>query len=46
MKRFKYVFVAFALIAFGSCKKSFLDINQNPNKPTEASIFYLALSAA
>lgn len=38
MKRFKYLFVAFALIALGSCKKSFLDINQNPNKPTDASI--------
>jgi hypothetical protein len=38
MKRFKYLFVAFALIALGSCKKSFLDINQNPNKPASASI--------
>jgi hypothetical protein len=38
MKRFKYLFLAFALVAAGGCKKSFLDINQNPNKPTEASI--------
>jgi hypothetical protein len=38
MKRFKYLFLAFGLVAAGGCKKSFLDINQNPNKPTEASI--------
>ncbi len=38
MKR-KYIIIAATLLAtgFGSCKKSFFDINQNPNNPTGAS---------
>jgi hypothetical protein len=38
MKRLLYLFVAILLMTAGGCKKDFLDINTNPNKPTEASI--------
>lgn len=37
MKKIKYIIVAsFAIVTLGSCKK-FLDINQNPNSPTEST---------
>ena len=38
MKKLIYVFSAVMLFIAGGCKKDFLDINQNPNSPTEASI--------
>ncbi|HVG15827.1 MAG TPA: hypothetical protein VM935_12730, partial [Chitinophagaceae bacterium] len=38
MKRLPYLFIAFLLVAAGGCKKEFLDINRNPNKPTDELI--------
>ncbi len=38
MKKVIGYFLVLLLLACGGCKKSFLDINQNPNSPTESSI--------
>ncbi|MEP6582716.1 MAG: SusD/RagB family nutrient-binding outer membrane lipoprotein [Ginsengibacter sp.] len=38
MKKFIYCFSAVLLITATGCKKDFLNINQNPNSPTESSI--------
>lgn len=38
MKKYVILGVAFFSLAITSCTKSYLDINQNPNSPTEASI--------
>jgi hypothetical protein len=38
MKKLIYLFSATVLLAAGGCKREFLDINQNPNSPTESSI--------
>ena len=38
MKKFIIIGAAFIGFAIAGCKKSYLDINQNPNSPTEASI--------
>lgn len=38
MKKIILYFLAFIALSFASCKKGFLDINQNPNDPTDASI--------
>ena len=38
MKKLICVFFAAALVVASGCKKSFFDINMNPNSPTDASI--------
>lgn len=38
MKKYIYLVILFFTLAIASCKKSYLDINQNPNSPTEESI--------
>lgn len=38
MKRIAYFFVGLLLVSASSCKKSFFDINENPNKPTDESV--------
>ena len=38
MKKYIIIGAALAGFAIAGCKKSYLDINQNPNSPTEASI--------
>ncbi len=38
MKKVIYYFLVLLLIAGTGCKKDFLDINDNPNSPTESSI--------
>lgn len=38
MKKAIYYFLALFLVISSGCKKDFLDINQNPNSPTEESI--------
>ncbi|MEO3405870.1 SusD/RagB family nutrient-binding outer membrane lipoprotein [Mucilaginibacter sp. CAU 1740] len=43
MKKLIGVFFAAALIVSSSCKKSFFDINTNPNSPTDAAITPAAL---
>lgn len=38
MKKILYATFLFSLLATTSCKKEYLDINTNPNSPTEASV--------
>ncbi|RZL18825.1 MAG: SusD/RagB family nutrient-binding outer membrane lipoprotein [Pedobacter sp.] len=38
MKKFLYFILPILLLTAGGCKKEFLDINENPNSPTDASI--------
>lgn len=38
MKKIYFLIIIGALFAFGSCRKSFFDVNNNPNSPTEVSV--------
>lgn len=38
MKKIKFAYLFLAAIGLGSCDRSFLDVNTDPNSPTDASI--------